>query len=298
MQKEQKTELTYRQVGRKWLFSDGTVLPVISGGFDIEVPNIGGDPSGGDPTVTNDQPPVGSESSEISEFAQGVLKNIPDQDRAIVQKYMKDWDGNVTKKFQEIHKEYEPYKAYGSVEDLASTQEIISMINDNPMEFYNRMTQALRDSGMLEDDNMSGNEEVSNLPEFEGVPKEFVEKFQQTQEQLNRVMEYIEGDSTAKEQKELLQRFDARVAELHTTHGDFDEDYFITKLSQGYSEEEAIKAWNDTLEKHGSPRKPAPINLPGNGGVPNRNQVVPSKMNKQDRISYGRQLLEQANANN
>ena len=158
--------------GNKWKFPDGTILPVISGGdetnFEIPALDLGDIPVKDSPT----EPPVGESEPpppEFSEFAQGILNKIPEQDRNIVAKYIKDWDGNVTKKFQEIHENYKPYKEFGSVEDLKTAMEIISQMNNDPIGFINLMQEALKESGFDMGTEEEYEESGSALPEYENV---------------------------------------------------------------------------------------------------------------------------------
>lgn len=264
----------------QWLFPDGKVLPVVSGGSDdLNLPT-------GIPSLET-QP----SEPEFSDFAQGVLKDIPETDRPYVEKYMKQWDSNVTKKFQSIHEEYKPYKELGPVEDIQSALQVIQLMNEDPIRFYETVTNALKEHGML------GNEgqDDLNLPEFEGVPPQFVEMFNNMKTEFESFKNEYGGFKNELTQKEQIQQVDNLLKDMHNKHGEFDEDYVLLKLSQGYEPDDAIKSFQESISKYSSPRKPAPVLIPGAGSVPS-GQVDFSKMSKTDRIAYAAQRIQEANS--
>lgn len=220
----------------------------------------------------------------------GFLKGIPDEDRLVVEKYIKDWDSGVTKKFQSIHDEYKPYKDLGDIEELETGLQILQALRLDPKAFYQQLT-----------DLISSLEEDSEMPEVDPQkieapvgtidPNEFA--------QLKAAYEYLSTKWSAHEQTQTEQ---AQIAELdnymktlHTEHGDFDDEWVLVRMANGEDAVEAIKAWNALIEDRVSSRKgkPAPVVLPGSGSIPG-GQVDPSKLDKKDRLAYVTAMLEQA----
>jgi hypothetical protein len=249
------------------------------------------------PGLNENPPPVGE---TFSDFANGILKGIPEQDRAIVAKYIKDWDGNVTKKFQSIHEEYKPYKDLGAPEEIAEALQYIQLLNDDPVTFVQKAIEALTEEGMWNvsdsNTNVNGNEGTgSSLPEYEGLPPAFVQEFQSMKSMLEEFGKTASEVKQTVAQKEQLEQVDNLMKTLHNTHGDFEEEYVLMKLSQGAKPEEAIKAWQDTLSKYSSPpRKPAPTIINGAGSVP-AGQVDLSKLDKSQRTALMVSALNNAN---
>ena len=77
------------------------------------------------------------EASLSSDF----LANVPESDRAVVSRYIKDWDSGVTKKFQEIHGQYEPYKQLGDVDKLRQAVEVYDLLDNSPEIIYETLKQ-------------------------------------------------------------------------------------------------------------------------------------------------------------
>lgn len=267
-------------MGNQWLFPDGTILPVVSGGSDegLNLPT----------SIPLNQP---DPEPEYSDFARGILDKIPETDRPIVGKYIKDWDGNVTKQFQKIHEEYKPYKELGPVEDLLAAREFIQRISDDPLGFYDDITSALRENGMLGKDD--DGQPSGGLPEFEGLPEQFVTQFKSMEERLNQWEEKFGSFEQEKETERAIAQVDNLLKTLHNDHGDFDEEFVLSKLANGASPEDAIKSWNDLIQKVQQPKKAAPNLIPGAGAIPN-GQVDLSKMNPQEKLKYLAQRIEQA----
>lgn len=272
-------------MGNQWLFPDGKVLPVVSGGSDegdLDLPM-------GFPSLGNEEP---SSEPQFSEFAQGILNQIPEEDRGVVSRYISTWDGNVTKQFQKIHEQYKPYKELGPVDDLRDAFEFIQLLNEDPLRFYNSVTAALREHGMLgnDDDYDQGN----GYPEFDGLPDQFVKQFQTMEQRLAQFESQFGEFQQSLTQKEQIAQVDNLLKTLHNEHGDFDEEYILSKLANGYSPEDAINSWNKLVEKYQQPKKSAPNLIPGAGAVPS-GQVDLSKMPHDEKLKYLANRIAQAN---
>jgi hypothetical protein len=271
--------------GNSWIFPNGKILPVVSGG---EGPLEGVQTDLG---LGNTDPPVGDSVPGLSEFAQGILGQIPEMDRPIMAKHLPTWDSNVTKKFQSIHEEYKPYKDLGSVEDIQQALQFIGLLNDDPIQFIDMVKNALKESGMgIEDD--LGNQ-GGTLPEYEGLPSGFVDKFTALESNFNNYMGKIDQFMNSINEKEQLSQVDKMLGDMHNTHGDFDNDYVLLKMSQGLSQDDAIKSWKDTISKYGSPSKPAPV-IPTGASGSFLGQADPSKMSKADKLAKFQSIFENA----
>lgn len=146
------------------------------------------------------------------------------------------------------------------------------------------------------DDPQGGGQAPQGLPEYEGIPQEFLQEFQGTKKQLEEVSSQFKQFQQQIQEKEQMAQVDKMLSDLHTSHGEFDDQYVLMQLVNGATPEDAIGAWNENIvKKFGSPQKTPPI-LPGMGGVPNTGQVDLSKMSKQERLSYAVQAIQNANS--
>lgn len=258
------------------------------------------------PNIPGTSPaPVGEVSAPepiMSDFANGILSQIPEEDRGTVGKYLNTWDGNVTKQFQKIHDEYKPYKDLGALPDVQNAIEYMQMLNTNPIEFISLVQQALKESGVEMSDYDGYEEPVqqierSVLPEWEGVPQAFVDRFSQMEEMISQLNDGFGNFTQGYTEREQIQQIDNLFKEMHNVHGAFDEDYVLLKMSAGMDPDQALNSWNDTISKYSSQRKPAPMIMGGPGGVPN-GQVDFSTLSKAEKMAHAVAAIQNANANN
>jgi hypothetical protein len=199
----------------------------------IQIPNLGTPPS--------NPPESSSGEGEFSEFASQYLNSVEEADRPIVSKYIKGWDGNVTQKFQELNDQLKVYQ--------------------DPKAFYNIMTEQMRDMGLLDDSNgTEGTTPVGGgLPEYEGLPQNFVQEFQTLKDELKGLREFKQSYDQQQQSQSQQQQLDNLLQTLQTEHGEFDQAAVLGRILQGMSPDEAVKDYKKLLQKLGTPeRKPAP----------------------------------------
>ena len=242
------------------------------------------------------------ETNQDNQFSNDFLNGIPEQDREIVGKYVSQWDKGVQERFNTINTQWAPYKDLGDIEDLKRAIQVSQAINDDPIAFYNEFTKILdqlKQEGLLDmEDNVIPNTGVPSVaPTQTGVDSNPYEaKIAELEASLAKMNENFTNSQKAAQDKEEMQRLDNLMKDLHTKHGAFDDDYFLLQLQRGKSPEEAIKAWQDTIENAVSSRnRPNPPKIPMGGGNVPSGQVDPSKMSEADRIKYLTSLLQQAN---
>jgi len=221
--------------------------------------------------IISDGQPVESPDSLLNPF----LSGIPEADRDLVGKYVKDWDANVTKKFQAIHDSYKPYKELGMEPDkLAEAVNIYRIIDQEP----ERVLEILQEMLKVENGEVEPVITQPVVPEYEGLPQPFVEKFSQMETSLERFNNFIESQEQQKIEAQQFQELDTLLERMHTKHGDFDDEYVIAKLAAGMSPEDSISSYTKLVEKLTAPKSsPAPSLLGGAGGVPT-GQVNPKEM--------------------
>ena len=268
-------ELEVTRRGNQWLFSDGTVLPVVSGGSDV--PPVLPEPA---PTP-EPTPEPGNDLGLGNDF----LKNIPETDRAVVEKYVKDWDAGVTKRFQSIHDDYKPYKDLGELDDLRAALEIREVLDSNPEFVYDLLASELG-KGQPSPTNQPGGGAPEIPKELEGLPQEFVNRFMERETMLENLAEIVLGNS-AKQREEAEDRaLEAHLSELKSKHGDFDEGYVLSQMMQGASGDDAVKAYQSLVQNivnEQSKPKPQPPGLFGGGTLPADTPKVTDLTNKETR---------------
>ena len=229
------------------------------------------------------------ETQELSEFgSQFLADNVPEEHRAIVEQYIKPWDGNVTKKFQDLQGKIKEYETLGDTSTLANASQVIADMKEDPVGFFNYYKDYLLENAEtiqevygIEDinealgiamenlnDQIQDDGDKGGLPEFEGVPQEFVSKFQQMEERLSSIDEKTSGIEKGLTEAEQMKILDNALETLHTEHGDFDEDYVLTKIASGKTPEEAVKAYQALTQSAIDSRSKAPKLLSGPSATP------------------------------
>jgi len=229
-------------------------------------------------------------------LGEGFLRDIPEQDRNIVQKYIKDWDGNVTRKFQSIHEQYQPYKELGNYEELQQAMALNQYLQNNPVDFYNHLQETLeemREQGLLVTDY---EEEPEFIPQTRSVAEEEPDRLSAVEQQMQQFKEWQEQQAYAAEEAEQMQELDNLMDQMHTVHGDFDDDWVLLQLSRGATPEQAIEGWNSLLQSKVSSfqRKPIPNVMGGNGAI-SGSQADFGKMSRDERIAFVTQSIQAAN---
>lgn len=205
-------------------------------------------------------------------LASSFLSRIPDADRAVVEKYVKQWDAGVTRRFQELHKQYEPYKNLGELETLQKAQEIYGILDEDPERLYNALREVFEEETGEQLQNQDAS--VESPPEFQGALQELQSRFEQQTQVLEALANYVMNiENQSKESQE-----DAELEDyldlLKQEYGEFDEDYVLTKMYHGASGEEAIQAYQEFVQQITNQAGSAVNNLPtflsssGGSGVP------------------------------
>lgn len=187
----------------------------------------------------------GQESSGLYD-----LSSIPEQLRPAVEPAFKQWEANVTKKFQdhaEYRKGWEPYEQLGinnvepdQLEQLLAFNELAA----DPEQFDEWLYNAAQERGLLEatqaeqpseDDPYGGlfaDEQSSGLTE---------EKIQQMiSEQLSPFQEQAQAQQEQAALQEATDLIQSELDALHKEHGDFP-DEIICQLAMSYDGPEGIK---------------------------------------------------------
>lgn len=270
----------------------------------------------GETGVNEEQPPVDNgfiaapepsesttqESGENPDsLANPFLANIPELERPIVAKYIKDWDAGVTRKFQEIHSQYQPYKELGaSPEEIQAAYNIYQQLNSDPKAFYKALADALGDE--LLEEQVQGTPQQQVNPAFQGLPPEFQAEYQQTRKAVEALAQYIMDQQDSQKAQQEDAELDNYISSLKEKHGDFDEEFVLTKMYSGNMDgEQAIAAWKQSVQNYinqvgGVPGNTAPAFKPlhGGGSVPNEESKKITDLSRNETKSLVANLMQQA----
>jgi hypothetical protein len=221
-----------------------------------------------------------SDADESDSLASPFLEKIPQADREIVGRYIKDWDAGVTRKFQSIRDEYRPYKDLGAGPDeLAQAYALMQMVNDDPQRVYDLLGQAIQPQGQPGQQQMPQNPLADAYGDSD-LPPQFIDKFTRMEQTLEALAGRFLQDAEQRQAEQEDQQLEQYMGALQNKYGEFDEDWVLSKMLSGMDGEEAVKQYSQWLQgqinSRMSQKRPVPV-LGGGGSVP-PNGVDPTKM--------------------
>lgn len=208
--------------------------------------------------------------SQDQGLANDFLSRVPEADREVVGRYIKDWDAGVTRRFQDIHREVEPYKQLGDYETLTQYKAVFEYLKNNPQAVYQTLHETF---GQGQQEQPSPEEEYGDLPPA------VVQKLQAMDQQgqlLQALAERVIGMNTATQEAQEDQELDKYMTWLSSQYGGFDEDYVLAKMQTGM---DGVKAVQEFQQKYGGSnqsRQPFTV-LSGGGAVGQQGSFNPAK---------------------
>jgi hypothetical protein len=264
---------------------------------------------------TTDSNSTDEEASSESELYNGYLNNIPEVDREIVAKYAKDWDGNVTRKMQEIHEQYKPYKDLGDPEYLGKAALLMDRFDSMPLEVYKLFRDSLVQNeeelrgkygdqydAILYGDSQMNEEELEGDEEYEEIelPDEIADMLQQQNTTIEELKAWKDSQESSAREAQENRELDEHLKNMHNTFlqgyklDEDDNDWLLIQLAKEKTPEQAAEAWKKKFGGQQSQARPAAKILSGQGGVAN-DQVDLAKLRGQDRRKMIADILTQAN---
>lgn len=247
----------------------------------------------------------GQTSESDNSLSSGFLQQIPEADRAIIAPYIEQWDAGVTRRFQELHSEYSPYKQFleagYSAEDFGRAQQLYEMLDQDPKTLYNLLTQHFAGE---EEQALSGQEQGQvGTDDLGDIPPALQERLQKQDQLLEAMAQHIIGQQEAQQTAEQDKQYAEYLKTLKTQFGEFDEDFVTTKIANGMSGEGAVKEYlaileraKGELEKQGAgPGAQVPPVLSGNG-APSIDLPDIKGASKGDTIDLVANLLKASNS--
>lgn len=228
------------------------------------------------------------------------LANIPAEDKEVVAKYIKQWDANVTRRFQEIHGQYKPYKDLGDVETLSKAQQLYTYLQDqnNLKGFYERLHGTF---GQQQDQQPNGQGlGDTDDPILQAMEQRFSHlqsELQQRDQILNAVAQHIIQQNQGQVQQQEDQQLEQYLGALKTEFGDFDEEFVLVKMSAGVNGAEAVQQWKQKVQQtvnQNSTQLPRQPVLSGAGGSPPQGRK-PVDLTSAETKALVASVLEQAN---
>jgi len=256
--------------------------------------------------VTQDQPDAGTGPVEQEGGATNdgqppwadYLTDLPDSVRPLVEPKFKEWDASVTKRFQSLQSEYDPYKPLIAEYEPDALQQAVHLaqaMEANPQEFLARVAEAYG----IEFGSDQGTADQQELEEPADNDDPYAQRFQQHEQLLQTMAEAMINERQQQEHAQADWELDGMLTELATKHGEFDEAFVLTQVANGVPPEQAVQNFQSIVQgyaqKLNQPSQQAPSVVSGGGGGYPSQQVNPNSLNSQGRKDLIVQMLRAAN---
>lgn len=231
------------------------------------------------------------------------LNRVPEHHRSILEPYVKQWDAGVTRRFQELHSQLQPYEALGlQQEDLQLAADAWKLMNENPQVLINILQTQLQ-QGQGGEQGRQGQGQGLPTPEaVKALPPEFQAAWQQQQQilaQQQQALEALSQQVLGQQQSTQQQQEDKALSDylglLKQEYGEFDEDYVMAKMLRGMDGEAAVKSFIELMDNvpgNGGGRPPVPV-LSG-GGIMPQDSFDPTKASRKETKDLVANLLRTA----
>lgn len=241
-----------------------------------------------------DQGQDGTVESGAAPYAE-YLENVPEDYRDEVESAFKEWDANVTRRFQAIGEEIAPYKELIENYDprvLTAGINLLSQIADDPQKIYDQLAETYNlGSGTPEK-----SEQGAEMTEEE-ASSGWQERYEQQQQMLEELQNQIHSQQSRQNDEQQMQQFENYLDELRESKGDFDDDYVLSKVAAGYTPEQAIDSFHELLNDMSSQEpevEQPPVVLGSSSGVESAD-IDFTQISDSETKDIVTQLLKQAN---
>lgn len=212
---------------------------------------------------------------------QEILSAVPEELHEALTPKLKEWDAGVTRRFQEIHSQYEPLKAFEPIiedgfdpDSLSQAVGLYQALNTDPEQVYRALGEAYGFAVEQESADEYDDDDESD------IPPHVMEQLQRQERAIEAMAEQLQQQQQTVVQSEEEAMFDAYIEQLHSEYGEFDEDYVYTKMANGMDGELAVRQYQDLVppQVQQTQRTPAPKVLGasgvGSGGIPTSSPEV------------------------
>ena len=246
---------------------------------------------------TQEQAPEQESRAPWSDF----VEKFPASYRGIAEEAAKEWDAGVTKRFQDLHSTYEPYKPFieeWEPDAIGQAIQLAQALESDPQAFYQALAQSY---GFAESEQGVANQQQELAqPEYdENDP--YAPQLQQHEELLRTLADHIIGQEEAKRQAEESrinnEMLDTALNTLKQQYGEYDENYVLQAIAAGQDPEDAVKAFRGMVDqwaaKQNAPAANAPRVMRGSGGLPSL-QVDPAQLGNKETKNLVAEYLRSA----
>lgn len=181
---------------------------------------------------------------ELSQHAQQFLGNVPDEHKAIVDQYVRQWDSGFTKYSQQVQNELKGYKDLGDPTTLSQARELYNQFLNDPASVAEFLVQQGFYTPQAPVETPQTPEIPAEIAQFLNPIQEKLSKFDDVQKAVQVMAAQFQQQEAARKQAEEDAALEKAIGTLKEKHGDFDMEYVLTKAqSNGGDLEAAVQAY-------------------------------------------------------
>lgn len=265
---------------------------------------MAGEAEGQDPEGTAGAPDGGQAPSEPpggNSFDHPFLQEIPEEHRETFAPYVQKWDANTTRKFQELHSQYDPYKDFveNQIDPGALTQayQLYELLNTEPQTLWASLNQIAQQEGWMNgQQGLPGTGELGGEDDpFQGLPPALKQQWDAREAQIQQLTQFAEiaagkllSQEEQVEQRQADQELESNLQNWHKEFGDFDDAYVMKELAIGANIEQAVASYKNFVQTlmqqqelaGRGPGAAAPRVLAGGGVIPGSGTDITKASNK------------------
>lgn len=242
--------------------------------------------------------PTGNDGGGQPPYAPYLEKFTDPNTRNVAEQVFKEWDSNTTKRFQDLHSEYQGKYGWADSlleqyepDDVAAAVQIAEQLQADPQGFISRLQNNL---GIME----QGPDDFGPYGAEDGNEDDpYADRFSQLEQALATVVEQLQGQQSAQQQAQEDAELEKALTELKTQHGEFDEDWVLTRaMKNGGDLDKAVQEYNAWVEQvRTQALRPSPRPLGQGGGLPS-SDIDPTKLNSRETRDLVTKILNEANS--
>lgn len=245
--------------------------------------------------------PTGSETPGHNPAWDEVLSVLPEQFHSVVTPHFSKWDAAANQRIESVNSQLSQFEAFkpfvehgvGS-DELERGLRLYYEINNNPQAVYEALQNAYN-FGQPQQPNSTQESEGEEENPLNNLPPEIMEKLNNHDGMLQAVAQIVLNEAKAKEDAAADAALDKELNGLREKHGDYDEDYVMTKMMSGMSGEEAVQSYQALVQRV-TPQPFAPNVLgssSGGTGLPS-NAIDPTKLSGKETRNLVAEMLAAA----
>lgn len=215
------------------------------------------------PTGGSSQGTATQQSAENS-YVNSFLQNVPEAQRAALEPFVKQWDAGVTRRFQDLHSQYAPFKPIldqgATAEQLDLAWSVFQLLDNDPQALRTILDDVMAEMGQAEGQGSTPPPTATGEDPWETVHPALRQEFEQQKSLLENLAQFIIGQNETTVQQSEDAMLDDYLTSLRSELGDFDEEYVVSLIAAGLEPEQAVQKYQSLTQSILSQREAA-----GNG---------------------------------